>query len=115
MRKDDIIRLQHMIDAAKEAFSFANNKTRQDLKTDRKLTLSLVKSIEIIGEAASRISKECQDSLPQIPWSDIITMRNRMIHAYFDINLDVVWNTVTQDIPPLVDELEKIISPERMD
>lgn len=83
---------------------------RQELETDRKLALSLVKSIEIIGEAASRVSKECQDNLLQIPWANIITMRNCLIHAYFDINLDIVCNTITQDISPLIGELEKIIA-----
>jgi uncharacterized protein with HEPN domain len=111
MRKDDWIRLRHMLDAAREAESFYQNKTRSFLDTDRKLVLALVKCIEIIGEAATKISKQSREELPQIPWSNIIGMRNRLIHAYFDINLDILWKTITEDIPPMIAELEKIIEP----
>lgn len=97
-----------MLDAAREAESFSQNKTRNSLDTDRKLALALVKCIEIIGEAAAQISSQSREALPQIPWADIIGMRNRLIHAYFDINLDILWNTVVEDLPPLVAELEKI-------
>jgi uncharacterized protein with HEPN domain len=109
MRKDDLVRLRHMLDAAKDAISFARNSSRKTLDTDRKLTLSLVKSIEIIGEAASKITKECQQAYPVIPWVNIIAMRNRLIHTYYDIDLDRVWDTMTSDLPPLIAELEKIV------
>jgi len=108
MRKDDSIRLHHMLDAAKEAESFSQDKTRSSLDTDRKLTLALVKCIEIIGETGTKISSESREDLPQIPWSNIIGIRNRLIHAYFDINLDILWKTVIEDLPPLIAELEKI-------
>jgi len=108
MQHDDFVRLSHMLDSAREAVSFISGKTRSDLDSDRKLTLSLVKSIEIIGEAASRVSEEARIKSQTIPWQDITAMRNRLIHAYFDINLDIVWDTVTQELPPLVLELEKI-------
>jgi uncharacterized protein with HEPN domain len=74
--------------------------------------LAVVKDIEIIGEAAARISEEAQEAYPQIPWVDIVGMRNRLTHAYFDINLDIVWDTVTANLPPLITELEKILFPE---
>jgi uncharacterized protein with HEPN domain len=109
MQKDDSIRLQHMLDAAKEAESFSQDKIRNSLDTNRELVLALVKCIEIIGEAATRISNESREALPQIPWSNIIGMRNRLIHAYFDINLDILWKTVIEDLPPLIFELEKIV------
>ena len=109
MRKDDSIRLRHMLDATREAEAFSRNKTRKSLDTDRKLALALVKCIEIIGEAAAQISNESREALPQIPWSDIIAMRNRLIHAYFDINLDILWKTIIEDLPPLIYELEKIL------
>jgi uncharacterized protein with HEPN domain len=111
MRKDDSIRLRHMLDVAREAESFYQNKTRSSLETDRKLVLALVKCIEIIGEAATKISKESREDLPQIPWSNIIGMRNRLIHAYFDTNFDILWKTITEDIPPMIAELEKIVEP----
>jgi uncharacterized protein with HEPN domain len=109
MRKDDSIRLHHMLDAAREAESFFRNKTRESLDADRKLAFALVKCIEILGEAAAQISNESREALPQIPWSDIIAMRNRLIHAYFDINLDILWKTIIEDLPPLISELEKIL------
>ena len=109
MLKDDIIRLRHMLDAATEAESFIEGKNRNDLDRDRKLELALIKCAEIIGEAASSISKESRDNNPQVPWAEIIGMRNRLIHAYFEINLDILWKTLTDDLPPLIDEIKKII------
>jgi uncharacterized protein with HEPN domain len=109
MRDDDIIRLKHMLDAAREAVSFTEGKSRKDFETDRKLVLSIVKSIEIIGEAARKLTTEGRESHPDIPWQDIIGMRNRLIHAYFDINLDTVWDTVTNELPPLIEDLVEII------
>jgi uncharacterized protein with HEPN domain len=112
MRKDDIIRIRHMLDSARDALSFTENKTRDDLEKNRMLTLSIVKSIEIIGEAATKITKETKEKYPEMPWVNIIAMRNRLIHVYFDIDLDRVWDTVTDDLPPLIAKLEKIISAE---
>ena len=109
MQKDDAVRLRHMLDAAQEAAFFAQNKTRSSLDTDRQLVLSLVKSIEIIGEAAANVTTKCREDFPQIPWRDIISMRNRLTHVYFDINLDILWKTVVEDLPPLIASLEKII------
>jgi uncharacterized protein with HEPN domain len=101
-----------MLDAAKEAIFFIQKKERASLDVDRKLVLALIKSIEIIGEAANRITEECHENLSQqIPWPNIIGMRNRLIHAYFDINLDILWKTVTEDIPHLIDNLEKVLPP----
>jgi uncharacterized protein with HEPN domain len=109
MQKPDIIRLRHMFDAAKEAMSFIQEEKRASLDADRKLVLALMKSVEIIGEAATKVTKECQEDLSQIPWPSIIGMRNRLIHAYFDVNLEILWKTVTEDIPNLIDELETIL------
>ena len=106
MREDDRVRLHHMLDAAREALSFAKNRERRDLDTDRMLVLALVKSIEIIGEAGARVSKEGRDATPDIPWPEIVAMRNRSVHAYFDVNLDVVWETVRKDLPTLVAALQ---------
>lgn len=108
-RKDDIVRLRHMLDAAREAMAFASGKSRSDLENDRMLVLALVKDIEIIGEAAYQISPQARERLPDIPWDDIIGMRHRLVHAYFDINLDILWKTVQQDLPSLVDALERAV------
>ena len=87
MQKDDLIRIRHMLDAAGEAMTFAHDKTRTDLDKSRMLTLSIIKAIELTGEAASRVSKKNRNLHPEIPWTDIIAMRNRLIHAYFTLTL----------------------------
>ena len=112
MHKDDEIRLRHMLDAAREARSFAQGQSRKDLDSNRMLVLALVKDIEIVGEAATRISEDIQHSHPDIPWPDIIGMRHRLIHAYFEINLDILWETVVTDLPPLIASLDNILPPE---
>jgi uncharacterized protein with HEPN domain len=109
MFEDDSVRIRHILDAAREAIAFAKDRTRADLDTDRKLNLSLVRLLEIIGEAARGISQEFRDSHPALPWKTMIGMRDRLIHAYFDVNLDVVWQTVTEDLPPLIAQLKKIV------
>lgn len=110
MLKPDIVRLQHMIDAANEAISFVADKSKTELETDRALALALVKSIEIVGEAASKVFRELRLRSPEIPWTDIVAMRNRLIHSYFDVNLDIVWQTVTEELPPLVTEIQKLLA-----
>lgn len=112
MQQNDRIRLRHMLDAAKEAISFADVRSRGDLDHDRFLTLSLLKLIEMVGEAATQVSEEGRKEITVIPWKNIIGMRNRLIHAYFDVNLSIVWDTVITDLPPLVATLEEILSAE---
>ena len=97
-----------MYDAAMEAVTFTNGRTRLDLYKDRQLVLSLVKEIEIIGEAASKVSESAKQEYPDIPWRDIVAMRNRLIHAYFDINLDIVWSCVQKELPDLITSLKSI-------
>jgi uncharacterized protein with HEPN domain len=110
MLKSDIVRLRHMVDAANEALSFIADKSKSELKTDRALALALVKSIEIVGEAASKISRELRSQSEEIPWADIVAMRNRLIHSYFDVNLDIVWQTVTKELPPLLKQIQKLLA-----
>lgn len=109
MRRDDRIRLQHMLDAAREALSFVQERCRGDLDSDRLLVLGLVKAIEIMGEAADQVSESTRAGVPSIPWEDIVGMRHRLVHAYFDINLDILWGTVQDDLPPLVSALESVL------
>ena len=112
MRSPDAVRLRHMLDAAREAMAFAQGKTRADLDTDRQLVLALVKEMEIVGEAACQLADETTRELPGIPWADIVGMRHRLVHAYFDINLDILWTTVRQDLPELVQALGPLAPPE---
>jgi len=101
-----------MLDAAREAMAFAAGRSRQHLDRDRMLALALLKCIEIVGEAAGQTSQGFQKSHPQVPWADMIGMRNRLVHGYFDIDLDRVWDTVTDDLPPLVGQLQSILEEE---
>ena len=112
MLRDDEIRLRHMLDAAREAVSFARGRVRGDLETDRQLVLSLVKDIEIVGEAAAQITESTRMELSDIPWVRIVAMRNRLVHAYFNVNLDIVWQTVREDLPSLIASLERFVPPE---
>jgi uncharacterized protein with HEPN domain len=101
-----------MIDAATEAIRSAKGKTCGDLEKNPVWALGLVKCVEIIGEAAARISDDTRQSHPEIRWLEIVAMRNRLVHAYFDIDLDQVWKAVTEDLPPLVGQLERILASE---
>jgi uncharacterized protein with HEPN domain len=108
MTPEDLIRIRHMLDAVIEALAFTSGKNREDLDDNRMLTLAIVKELEIIGEAAAKLTPEFKAGQPQIPWTDIIGMRNRLTHGYFDIDLDRVWDTVLDDLNPLRIELEKL-------
>ena len=109
MPKDDAVRLRHMLEAAQEAIYFVQERTRADLDRDRMLVLALTKCVEIIGEAAYQLELVTQTQLPTIPWDDIIAMRHRLVHAYFDINLDILWQTIQDDLPPLAEKLHNFL------
>jgi uncharacterized protein with HEPN domain len=91
-----------MLAAAEEAVGFADGRDRDDLDADRMLALALVRSIEIVGEAGARVSEEGRAAVPDVPWREIVAMRNRLIHAYFDVDLDIVWQTIKEVMPPLI-------------
>ena len=110
MDKADWVRVRHMLDAAREAIQFASGRGEGDLAHDRLLLLGLVKEIEIIGEAANQISRHEQIQAAEIPWARIVGMRNRLIHAYADVNIELVWKTVATDLPVLVAQLEALLA-----
>ena len=112
MQPNDRIRFRHMLDAAREARCFVRDRVREDLDHDRQLVWALVKALEIIGEAASQLSEEAKAELPGLPWQKIIGMRHRLVHAYFDINLDILWQTIIEGLPPIIAELERLIPEE---
>ncbi len=111
MSGDDALRLRQMLDAAREAIAFASGRTAEDLTRDRMLLLSLVKDIEIIGEAARHVSTETKARITGVPWLDVTGMRNQLTHGYFDWDTDEVWSTVSSDLPELVRGLEAVLSP----
>ncbi|MFO7555053.1 MAG: HepT-like ribonuclease domain-containing protein [Desulfobacterales bacterium] len=106
---NDEIRFRDMLDHAREALSMVRGKKRSDLDSERMLELSLVRLVEIIGEAAVRVRNESREKYPSIPWLQIVGMRNRLVHGYDAVDLDVLWNTIIHDLPPLIVGLEKIL------
>ena len=109
MKRDDNIFIKHILDSAEKISAFIESKSRSDLDNDEKLALAIVRLLEIIGEAANSLSKEYQSKHPEVPWRKLIAMSNRLIHGYFDINYDIVWNTIRIDIPLIIQILKSII------
>ena len=109
---DDAVRLKHMLDAAKQAVSFTCGKSREDLDSDLQLTLAVTRLVEIIGEAAKRVSPEVRERLSLIPWRAIAGTRDRLVHAYFDVDLDQLWQIVTADLSALIAALEGALAGE---
>ena len=112
MRRDDSSYLLDMLVAARDAVSFADGLTYSEFTQDRRSQFAILKSVEIVGEAASRLSAETRERHPDIPWREIVGMRHRLVHAYFDIDLRLVWETVERDLPALIAQLEPLVLPE---
>jgi uncharacterized protein with HEPN domain len=89
-RHEGDIRLRHMLDHAREVVAMASGRTRGELDTDRQLNLSLVRLLEIIGEAAGRVPAWQRLRYPDIPWPEIIGLRNRLIHGYDSVDFDIL-------------------------
>jgi len=106
---DHRMNLEHMLNHSREILELTRNCTRLDLDENRLLNLSLVRLLEIVGEAAGRISQETRDANPQIAWKQIVGMRNKLIHGYDEVDFDILWAIITVDIPVLVKELEDIL------
>jgi uncharacterized protein with HEPN domain len=102
MQPDDQVRIRHLIDAASTAAQFVEDRDRADLDTDEMLRLALTKLVEIVGEAAKQVTPSGRAELPDVPWSAAARTRDRLVHHYFDIDLDVLWKTVTEDLPALL-------------
>jgi uncharacterized protein with HEPN domain len=106
---DPTVRIRHMLDHAQEAVALLAGKEKADLSSNRVLELALVRLVEIVGEAATRLSIEDQARYSSVPWKEIVGMRNRLVHGYDAIDLDVLWDTVRIDLPQLIEELERIL------
>ncbi len=101
MHKEDKVRVQHMIDATDTVARFIADRKPEDLVQDEMLRMALTRAIEIIGEAASKVSAEGREECPDIPWRAIVGMRNRLVHAYFDVDVEVLWVTAVDAVPGL--------------
>ena len=107
---DDRTRVLHMRDAARAAIEFISGRTRPDLDKDRMLQFAVVRALEIIGEAAAGVSEEGRARAAQIPWRVIVSTRNRVIRGYFSMNTELIWNTVSVDLPVLISELDALLN-----
>ena len=102
-------RLQHILDSAREAVDFSKNTDFDTAQQNRQLQHALVRCMEIIGKAASRVSPDARQKLSTIPWQDMISMRNRMVHAYYDVDFSIVWRTVKEELPALIATIGPLI------
>lgn len=112
MSDPDRLRLRHMLDAAREAVTFTQGHSLADVERDRLLQLALTRLIEVIGEAASKLSPAFRRRYPVLPWPDIVGMRNRLIHGYDDVDLVILHTTIEQDLPPLIAAIEALLTAE---
>ena len=110
MSNEDAVRLRHMLDAAKRAIDFMQGRAKSDLESDEQLSLAVVRLLEILGEAAKNVSEDLRKDYPDIPWRQIAGTRERLIHGYFDVDLDIVWQIISTDLPVLAAQLEKALS-----
>lgn len=108
-RHDDTVALRHMRDHVAEAITLSKGRSRADLDRDRVLALALIKLVEIVGEAASRVSPSNQCRIVEIPWPQIIGTRNRLVHGYDAVDLDILWRIITDELPELLQRLDSVL------
>ena len=104
---DDLVRVQHMLEAARDARQLGAGKVIADLQAEMPLRRAVVNAIQDIGEAASKVSPQGRSRFPNLPWAAIVGTRNRLVHAYDQINLEVLWKVLTDELDPLIAELER--------
>jgi uncharacterized protein with HEPN domain len=112
MPRSDWVYLGHMLDMCLKGLEITGGKTRQDYDESDTLQLALAHIIQVIGEAADHVSDEFKEAQPQVPWHEIIGMRHRIVHDYMNVDEDVVWSVVKNDLPTLIAILKKTIPPE---
>ena len=110
---DDGVRMRHMLDHAREAVQLAQGRSRADLDADRLFNLAMTRLLEIIGEAAGRVAQTTRDQHPQVPWQQIVGLRNRLIHGYDEVDFDILWVIVQNDLPPLISQLGSALNEPR--
>ena len=108
-RRDDTVALRHMRDHVAEAIDVSYRRSREDLDRDRMFSLALIKLVEIVGEAAARVSLETQAAHKDIPWRQIVGTRNRLIHGYDAVDFDILWRIVSDELPGLLGALQEVL------
>ena len=109
MKPADRVRLRHIVDSLTSAIRFTEGRSREDLDKDEMLTFAPVYAAQIVGEAASKVTVEFRDQHPEIPWAIIIGMRHRLVHAYSDINQDILWTTIKEAAPQLLRQMKSLL------
>jgi uncharacterized protein with HEPN domain len=109
MEKDDLVYVGHMLDMARKALELAGGKSRENFERDEPLALALTHLLQVIGEAARKVSKRFTEEHVEIPWRAIVGMRHRVVHDYLYVDRDMVWDVVTTDLEPLISELSKLL------
>ena len=112
MKRDDAVYLGHILDLADKIRQRVADKSRDDFDSNEDLRIVLTHLIQTIGEAARRVSSAFQKDHPEVPWSDIIGMRHRIVHDYMNVDEDIVWDVVTFELPKFVQLIEPLIPPE---
>ena len=106
---EDLTSLGHMLEVAGWALSITEGRTRRDLDLDLQLFLALSRAIEVIGEAANRVSDDTQSRTPEIPWRRIIGMRNHLAHRYDNIDRGILWLTVQEYVSPMIADVRQLL------
>jgi uncharacterized protein with HEPN domain len=114
MSKDDMVYVGHMLEMSEKALDFVSGLDKTAYEENEQLRLALIYIIQILGEAARQVSPEFKAAHPEISWHEIIGMRHRIVHDYMNVDEDVVWEVVWQDLPRLVAILMEIVPPEEM-
>jgi uncharacterized protein with HEPN domain len=109
-RRDDVVRLHDMLDAAQAAVRVLGEHSAEELEGTEVLALAVPHAVEVVGEAASRLSPSFCEAHPEIPWSEITGMRHRIVHDYFAVDYQRPWDTVHSDLPPLIAQLEQLLA-----
>ena len=108
MSRDDAVYVGHMLDTARKAVEKMDRTSRGAFDSDENLRLALAYLIQIIGEAANRVSPRFREAHADIPWSEIVGMRHKIVHDYLGVDYDIVWAVVTGDLPILVSRLDPL-------
>ena len=109
MKREIVDYIEDIISAMDKAMDFVKNMSYEEFTRDDKTVYAVVRAIEIIGEAVKNIPGNVRKNYPEIPWKDMAGMRNKVIHEYFGVKLNIVWRTVKEEIPPLKPLFEKIL------